>query len=308
MARSSGSSRAHAELAQLLRFGGAKIPAGFAAKSLAATKTLLKKNLETPNGLRAQASKLYGRLGGASPIDVHDPANQPALDALLAQHKKIAAKKLAFPKVRPGLGSIFPLPGTISGTVVPPFDFADFIPSLGANVHNPTMSASASVNGQISGSVVSASAIGFNTGNEYARVGIYFHPIADGTLTISATPTFSFQWSTNSLNTSFVGSSGGVALTIYALNDEFQIGATAGTPYVSWENFDCGQIHFGFGFDVQQSASASLQVSPGWVYLCFVEVDASATGVGWPGSLATAMASATVPAISYEFVPRLLTL
>jgi len=27
-------------------------------------------------------------------------------------------------------------------------------------------------------------------------------------------------------------------------------------------------------------------------------------GMGWPGSLATAMASATVPSISYEFVPR----
>jgi hypothetical protein len=54
---------------------------------------------------------------------------------------------------------------------------------------------------------------------------------------------------------------------------------------------------------VKKSLSASLQVTPSLVYLCFVEVFAFALGMGWPGSLATAMASATVPSISYGFVP-----
>jgi hypothetical protein len=44
-------------------------------------------------------------------------------------------------------------------------------------------------------------------------------------------------------------------------------------------------------------------VTPEQIYLCFVEVFAQAMGCGWPGSLASAMASATVPSMSFEFVP-----
>jgi len=35
-------------------------------------------------------------------------------------------------------------------------------------------------------------------------------------------------------------------------------------------------------------------------------VFAQAMGCGWPGSLASAMASATVPSMSFEFVPLVL--
>ncbi len=71
-----------------------------------------------------------------------------------------------------------------------------------------------------------------------------------------------------------------------------------------------GQVNLDFGFDITGSLSVSLQVTPGQVYLCFVDVDAHAVGDGWMGipnnqSMATAMLSATVPSISYEFQPRL---
>ena len=300
MAKSTRTSKADAHLTQLLRFGGAKIPSGLAAKSIPATKSLLKRTLPSRSDLGAQGAKLYGSLAGASPIDVHDPANHPALDALLQFHKKLAARKLAFPKVGPGIGGIFP--GVISGTVVPPFDFADSIPTTEGH---PTVSASANTNGQISASAVSSSTPGFNLGSEYARVGIYFHPMTVGTLIISASPTYSFEWSTNSLNTSFVESAGEVGLTIYGLTDLSTIGGTAGNIYTTWQNFTTGTIQLGYGFDQTRTLSASLEVTPAQVYICFVEVDALAAGVGWPGSLATAMASATVPSISYEFVPRL---
>jgi hypothetical protein len=195
-------------------------------------------------------------------------------------------------------------PGSISGTIVPPFDFADSIPTLLANVSNPTLSVSASVNGQISGSAVSSQTPGFNGGSEYARVGIFFHPMTQGTLTISASPTYSFEWSTNSLNTSLVTSSGSVGLTIYGMNDMAEILATAGDLYESWQELTTGEIHFDFGFNKQKSLSVSLNVGSSLVYLCFVEVDAHVVGVGWPGSLAIAMASATVPSISYRFDPQ----
>lgn len=300
MAKSTRTSKADARLEQLLRFGGSKIPADLAAKSVPAIKALLKKRLPTRNDLRAQGLKLYGALQGASPIDVHDPANKPALDALLALQEKIAAKKLPFPKVRPDVGGGF---GASGGTVVPPFDFYDVIPALGANVTNPTMSGSANPNGQISASVATSFTPGFNTGSEYARVGFCFRPFLNGTLTISSAPTYSFWWSTNSINPSDGAiASVSIALNIYGVKNK-QVLATAGAVYYSCEVVDLPGVHFKFGFDIQGSASAALQVTPELDYLCFVSVSADATGIGWPGSLATAMASASVPSISYRFLP-----
>ncbi|MGC1417380.1 MAG: hypothetical protein WA817_18980 [Candidatus Acidiferrum sp.] len=303
MATKSVTTKHNLKIEEFLRLGGTKIPAGFASKAAAATKSMLRKQLDGQNSLLERGAKLYSGLKGAAAVAVNDPANKKALDELLSLHKKIAGKKLAFPKVPVGVGGF--LPGTISGTIVPPFDFADSIPVLLGEVADATISASANVNGQISASAASSAAPGFNGGSEYARVGIYFHPTTSGTLTISASPTYSYEWLTNSLNTNYVGSSGEVGLTIYGLTDLFSIGGTAGASYESWQEFDTGEIDIDFGFNVTKSLSVSLEVTPAQFYICFVEVDALAVGVGWPGSLASAMATATVPSISYEFTPRL---
>ena len=98
-------------------------------------------------------------------VAVDEPANKKALDGLLGLHTKLAGRKLTFPKVPVEIGGFFP--GSISGTIVPPFDFADTIPTLLANVTNPTLSASANVNGQISASAVTSQTPGFNGGSEY---------------------------------------------------------------------------------------------------------------------------------------------
>jgi hypothetical protein len=299
MARKRGATKQHMQAMEFFQMGGTRIPAGFASKAAAATKSMLRERVDARSVLRKQGAKLLGELKGASPIAVNDPANKKALDGLLSWHKKLAGKKLPFPKVPAGLGGF--LPGSISGTIVPPFNFADSIPALLANVSDPTLSVSASVNGQISASAVSSQTPGFNGGSEYARVGIFFHPMTQGTLTISASPTYSFQWSTNSLNTSDVSSSGSVGLTIYGMNEMAHILATAGDLYESWQELATGEINLDFAFDVQKSLSVSLNVTPSLIYICFVEVFAFVLGMGWPGSLATAMASATVPSISYAF-------
>ena len=303
MPKKSRSSKPVSNVGDLLRLAGEPIPKGFATKTVDATKSMLRKKLEDGSALRKQAATLYGGLRGASAIAVDDPANNRALDGLLGLHTKIAGRKLTFPKVPVEVGGFFP--GTISGAIVPPFDFADTIPTLLANVTNPTLSASANVNGQISASAVASQSPGFNGGSEYARVGFFFHPMTTGTLTIVASPTYSFQWSTNSLNTSLVTSFGSVGLTIYGMDDMAHILASAGANYELWNEQDTGQIKLDFGFDVKKSLSVSLQVTHTLVYLCFVDVDAHVVGMGWPGSLATSMASATVPSIRYEFVPSL---
>jgi hypothetical protein len=283
--------------------GATKIPAGFASKALAATKARLQKELNAGNAQRKQGARLFSRLQRTAAVSVKDPANKKALDQLLRWHKKLAAKKLAFPKVPGGFGGF--VPGSISGTIVPPFDFADTIPTLLANVTNPTLSASANVSGRISGSAVTSQAPGFNGGSEFARVGIFFHPMTEGTLRISASPGYSFQWSTNSLNTTLVRSAGTMMLAIFGMNQSGRILSSAGELFEQWDENKSGQINFDFALDVQKSLSGSLNVTRSLIYLCFVSVHVHVIGMGWPGSLATAMASATVPSISFAFTPQL---
>ncbi|MGA2418527.1 MAG: hypothetical protein ABSG69_00470 [Candidatus Acidiferrum sp.] len=303
MAKTSAATKEQLQFAELLRLGGKKIPAGLAGKAAAASKALRQKQFNAATDKRRRAAKLQSEVSGAAPAGT----NKKVLDEILSQHKRLASKKLAFPKVPVGIGGIWP--GTISGTALPPFDFADTIPTILAGA-TPTLSVSASVNGQISASAATVQS-GFNGGSEYARVGIFFHPTAPGTLTISSSPTYSFEWVTNSLGSSFVDSEGSVGLDIYGMNELGEILSSTGANYKSWQELATGQVNLDFGSDITGSLSVSLEVNPGQVYLCFVEVDAHVAGDGWMGipnnqSLAVAMASATVPSISYEFRPLLL--
>ena len=89
------------------------------------------------------------------------------------------------------------------------------------------------------------------------------------------------------------------------MNEFGQILSSAGELYERWDEDKTGQINFDFGFEVQKSLSVSLNVTRSLIYLCFVSVHAHVVAMGWPGSLATAMASATVPSVSFAFTPQL---
>src|SRR5713226_4697834 len=99
MAKKSGATKQDLKVMEFLRLGGTRIPAGFASKAAAATKSMLRKKLDAGNVLRKQGAKLYSELKGATAVAVNDPANKKALDGLVSLHKKLAAMKLAFPKV-----------------------------------------------------------------------------------------------------------------------------------------------------------------------------------------------------------------
>jgi hypothetical protein len=307
MAKKGGMAKHDLEVAEFLRLGGRKIPAGLAAKARAAAmKSTLPKKPGAGTDLRVQGAKLYGELKGASPIAVDDPANRGPLEAILRLHKKVASKKLAFPVVLPGGG---PVSVVFSGPLGPPFDFADSALILGINpngtfeVGNPTRLGTANVNGQISASAVTPET-GESAGGELAQVGSYFCPPGPGTLTISASPTYSFEFLTNSLNTAPVYAEGWIELIISGVDEQGdQVWAENlyGVDPLFY-GYQSGQIQSGFQFGVQESVSASLAVTPSFLYSCYVRVTVEVAGEGWPGSLAVAMVSATVPSISYEFV------
>ncbi len=286
------------------------IPDDLARERISEIQERRKAQLEQLLATRQEMKKHWSQIEKSAP-GASDPQTAKALEDLLRMHKKLAAQKLMAPKVSGVVGGI--RPGRISATLVPPFDYGIEIPTILAG-NQPTLSSSADRNtGQMSVSCNTATEPGVNGGSMYTELGIYFHPVAPGTLKVSATPKYSFQWWTNSIPpSSLVRSFGSGNLNIYGVDVASQttgatgtILSTASQQFFGWDETQIDQINLDFGFDLETTVTTEIDVDHTLVYLLFVDIEAGVEGVGWPGSLAGAEMSATVPSISYDFEPRL---
>jgi hypothetical protein len=281
-----------AAVLKFLRTGGSKMPADLKSQRVADVKRSLTERFEHGRGIERQGAKLWSQLQKTD-----GPHNQKALDGLLGIHKKLAGTKIVAPKLGAEAGGF--LPGRITAKVTPPFDYAITIPNVISG--NPTVSGSCNTNGQLSGSAVTASARGLNAGSWYSEMGIYFHPVTAGTLHVSSTPAFSFQWWTNSLNTSLVRSFGSAQLGIFTLDRLGNVGGGAAMAMKQWDEQMTQQIRFDFGSNPGTPLSVQMNVNPTLIYALWVSLDVHVEGIGWPGSLAGAAMSVTVPSFTYQF-------
>ena len=293
-------------------FRGARgIPEDVARKHISDIQARRKAQFERLSATRKEMTKFWSQIEKSPVSGASDPERARALEGLLGMHKKLAAEKLTAPNVFGGIGGI--RPGSISATAVPPFDYNIQIPTVLAG-NQPSIAGSADKNsGQMSVSCSTATEPGFNGGSMYTTVGIYFHPVVPGTLTVRATPKYSFQWWTNSIPPSnVVRSTGSGNLTIYGVDVASQTTGATGTiintanqQFFSWDEQQLDQINLDFGFDLETTVTTQIDVDHTLVYLLFVDIDAGVEGAGWPGSIAGAEMSATIPSISYDFEPRL---
>jgi hypothetical protein len=282
------------DLSQLVRTGGRALPPTLERQRSAAVKSDLKQRFQTGRELERRSAQLWAQVQGGQ-IDV--AGNAKALDELLKLHRTYAATKIVAPGVVGGLGGF--LPGHITAKVTPPFDYAITIPTVIAG--QTAVSGASSTNGQLSGNAVSASARGLNAGSWYSEMGIYFHPMTAGTLRLSASPSFSFQFWTNSLNTSRVRSFGSAQLGIFTLDRLGHVGGVAVMQMKHWDEQLTGQIRFDFGSNPGTPLAIQTSVTPTLIYALFVSLDVHVEGVGWPGSLAGAKLSVAVPSFTWDF-------
>jgi hypothetical protein len=291
---------------EILR-GGKAVPKDLVSRCIADLQQRRSKEAGQRIATERRMSKYLGGIQGATKPNPNDPRVAQSLDGLLGMHQKLAKQKLLAPKVPGGLGGIFP--GRITVTVVPPFDYSVVIPTSLAG-HDAIREASSDRNtGKMNASAITSSEPGFGGGSMYTTVGVYFHPLAAGTVTFHAAPIYSFQWWTNSIGAnSDVQSFGSGGLTIYGVDVAAQttgglgtIVSTAGTNFKLWDESQTDQVRFDFGFDIQAPTTVQIDVTPHLVYLLFVDADVHVHGIGWPGSLAGAKMAVTVPSITYDF-------
>jgi hypothetical protein len=276
-----------------------KPPESLLRRRMAEVKRTMTARLAEKRAIQQQAAKYWTRIQKPARTPIED---RRALDGLLAQHKKLAKRKLAAPKVPPQVGGIFG--GGFTATIVPPFDYAYTLafPEQG----NATLSGSSNRNsGQTSGSAVTD----FNApsrGGMYTEMGIYFRPSSQGILRVSASPAISILWWTNSLHPdSTVVSIGSAGLGVWTQQGIMgPAGNGAFAPSLTrWDEEATGQILVDIGSNPHEPLSVQLQVDPSWWCILFFATDNHVEGLGWPGSLAGSMTSTTLPSISLEFDP-----
>jgi hypothetical protein len=68
----------------------------------------------------------------------------------------------------------------------------------------------------------------------------------------------------------------------------------------TWDPQATQQIQFDFGSNPHIPVSVQLEVDPSFACVMFVSTTTHVENVGWPGSLAGAMMSVTLPSITYE--------
>jgi hypothetical protein len=278
---------------------GQKVPEGLLRRRMAEVKRSIAASVAEKRAIRRQAAKYWSEIQkpGRAPV-----GSKKALDGLLAQHRRLAKRKLAAPKVPSQVGGIFG--GGFAATIVPPFDYAYTLafPEQG----NATLTGSASKNtGQTSGSAVTD----FNApsrGGMYTEMGIYFRPSSQGILRVSASPAISILWWTNSLHPdSTVVSLGSAGLGVWTQQGIMgPAGNGAFAPSLThWDEEATGQILVDIGSNPHEPLSVQLQVDPTWWCILFFATDNHVEGLGWPGSLAGSMTTTTLPSISLEFDP-----
>jgi hypothetical protein len=264
--------------------------------------------LEKGSANQRQMAKHFDQVQQLPNINTKDPGVSRSLDGLLALHKKFSKQKLLAPKVPGDVGGM--LPGRISANVVAPFDFDHVLFGTGTNSNIATREATANrLNGQIHLSAITVPNKGFGGGSAYGVVGLYFHPIGSGVLTFRAAPKYSYQWWTNSIRpTALVKSHGHVSLVIYGVDayagttgEVGTIVSVASTNLFIWNEEETNQVRFDFKFDLQTAGSVSMNVNHTLVYYMFVESQVGVHSVGWPGSVAGAKMSITVPSIAYDY-------
>jgi hypothetical protein len=278
-----------------------------ARRSIAQVRQQDQQRFEERNATGREMAEHFGSAAGLRDADAATPQARRAQDALRKLHEKLAKQKISVAKVPAAAGGVFP--GAVSVTVVQPFDYDILIQGSLAGPPATLQGSSSKNTGKMDLSAVSSMTKGFGGGSVYTTVGVYFHPPGPGTLTLRAAPSYSFQWWTNSLrSTAIVSSFGSLSLVVYGVDLAHQtigetgtILATASTSLFRWDESQTEEVRFDFGFDQQASGSVQLDVSRQLVYLLFVAADVHAHGVGWPGSVAGAKMSVTVPSLTYEF-------
>jgi hypothetical protein len=276
---------------------GGQLPGRMVRRHFASLRKTQTQEIQKKFAIRQVATKYLDQLRpGATSED------KAAISGLRAITERLAEQKL--PQPRKLIVPPYGLWGSYTLRFTPPYPGLGTysVGSTSCVTGTPTISASGIDSlGQLSCSVAtdfnSASA---SSGTASNQMGIYFRPLfTNATVQVTFDSEVVYSWYANSIDNNKEADayvSGGLQLYRYdgafvplSLGGVGVIGVSVGTHNTLW---------FDFGSKVDNTWPLVAPVSSEYFYFAVISLTCQASGVGWPGSIAGASATVTVPSIT----------
>jgi hypothetical protein len=295
MSKTNAATKQQQESAFELMRGG-QLPKDVVQRHFSEMKQKLAEEIKEKSAIQQQAAKYFSEIQKPLANVAGDSAAVAGLGRITDQ---LAKQKLVVPaiaKVAPGI-----LAGSYTLRFAPPYTAygndtvsGDSYPVSG----NPTVSTSAVPSlGQFNSSV----ATDFKSPSEgYAEslMGVHFRPMfGPATARIWFDSEIAFSWWVNSIGPQAMSEAHGL-LQLYQYDGAFTF--LTEREFTGWRETAQNQLNFDFGSTPGPTWYLESPVSPSHFYFVTMRLRCRASGAGWPGSLAGANLSITVPSITVE--------
>jgi hypothetical protein len=276
---------------------GGTLPESDVKRHLADLKQKLTSEFNEKTALRQQAAKYASQIAPAEPAD--SPKAAQAIKGLRQLTETLSKRKLAAPRK-------LIVPPTWWGTYT--LRFTPYYSALGtysigtiqSETGDPTVSATGNDDlGQLSCNVATnydspSSATAFN------MMGVYFKPIfSQARVRVSFDSEISFYWYVNSIrNKEAISEGQGLIRLIQYNGGAFIQPPLAQGAFLGWGEVGLNSLNFDLVSEAGPTWYLEAPVNSSNWYFVVISLSCSATGTGWPGSLAGANATVTVPSIT----------
>lgn len=276
---------------------GGKLTESVVQRRFAEVKRKWLAEINEETAIRQQAGKYFNQI--ATPIDDGDNANEAqAIAGLRRVTERLAKRKLAAPRKVKVLPDVW---GRYSLKFTPPYKGlgTSVVGQISSATGNPTISATGVDNlGQLSCSVDT----NFNKpsgGTASNLMGVHFKPLfSEATARISFDSEIAFSWYVNSIQNKLATSSAQGLIQLFQYDSTFVQPSLRRGAFIGWNEIAENELDFHVISETGPTWFLEAPVSSSHFYFVVISLSCTASGAGWPGSLAGARAMVTVPSIT----------
>jgi hypothetical protein len=276
---------------------GGTLPDTLVRRQFAELKKKWLAELDEESAIRQEAGKYFTQIE-RSANDGEPPDGAEALSRLRRITERLAARKLPLPQKLRGVPDAW---GSYTLKFTPPYT------ALGTSVvgqtslvtGNPTISASGVDNiGQLNCSV-DTDLKKPSGGTASNLMGLHFKPLfSNATARISFESQIAFSWYVNSIRHKIAISRAQGLIQLFQFDGAFVQPSLRRGALIGWNEVADNALDFDFISESGPSWSLEAPVSSAHFYFVVFTLTCTASGTGWPGSLAGARAILTVPSIT----------
>jgi hypothetical protein len=279
---------------------GGKLPARLVKHQLAELRQARAGEIAEKARVQQQAARYLSQL--QAPVEpAEGPAAEKALNGLRSLTQRLSKPKRAAKKP---IISPIPVWGRYTLTFTPP----NYLQDLGSYTNgqitsvtgNPTIAATGNETlGQMT-CTVETNYDSPSSGTASNLLGVFFKPLFESaTAEISFDSQLSFYWYVNSIRNKYAFSAAQGLIEIYQYDDGIFIEPPLNEgAFIGWSEDAINNLDFDFFSGAGPTWSLQVPVSSSYFYFVVFRLSAMASGSGWPGSLAGASATVTIPSIT----------